>query len=153
MNSLEPGQLWLMRIHAVIAAILLGGAALGFEALFSPALELPRGAIAVPVGLILLYAMAISPGRQYRAWGYRMDEEELHLHSGVWTRTETVVPLGRVQHIDVSQGPIERSLGICRLIVHTAGTQHSRVVLPGLSRATAERMRDEIRARIRVEPE
>jgi uncharacterized protein len=62
------------------------------------------------------------------------------------------VPLERVQHIDISQGPLERGFGVCRLLVHTAGTMHSRVVLPGLARATAERMRDEIRARIRQAP-
>jgi hypothetical protein len=78
-----------------------------------------------------------------------MDEEELHLRRGVWIQTETIVPLDRIQHIDISQGPIERPLAICRLVVHTAGTQHSQVVLPGLSRGDAERMRDEIRLRIR----
>jgi uncharacterized protein len=79
-----------------------------------------------------------------------MEAEELHIAQGVWTRIETVVPLARVQHIDVSQGPIERGFGVCRLVLHTAGTMNSRVVLPGLARATAERMRDEIRARIRT---
>ncbi|HEX8256822.1 MAG TPA: PH domain-containing protein, partial [Allosphingosinicella sp.] len=73
----------------------------------------------------------------------------LHIGRGVWTKTETIVPLARVQHIDVSQGPLERAFGISRLILHTAGTMHSLVVLPGLARGTAEAMRDDIRARIR----
>jgi membrane protein YdbS with pleckstrin-like domain len=153
MQSLEQGQLWLMRIHASIAAVLIGGGAAALEFGLGDRLGLPRGAVIAPVALLLLYLVLISPGRHFRAWRYAMDEEELRLHSGVWTRTETNVPLARIQHIDVSQGPIERPLGICRLIVHTAGTQHSQVVLPGLSRLTAERMRDEIRARIRVEAE
>jgi membrane protein YdbS with pleckstrin-like domain len=40
---------------------------------------------------------------------------------------------------------------VSRLIVHTAGTLHSQVTLPGLTRPVAEAMRDEIRARIRQE--
>ena len=153
MTSLEPGQLWLMRIHALIAAIVIAVPTAVAEAAFLSDIGLPRGLVAGPILLLILYMLLISPGKQYRAWGYAMDAEELRIRHGVWIETETVVPLGRVQHIDVSQGPIERPLGVCRLIVHTAGTQHSRVTLPGLSRADAERMRDEIRARIRQEPE
>jgi membrane protein YdbS with pleckstrin-like domain len=150
MKGLEPGQIWVMRIHALIAALVLAAAALAAEG-FSARIGVPRGAVAAPVLILILYMILISPGRHFRAWGYRMDEEELQLERGVWTRIHTIVPLDRIQHIDVSQGPVERPLGVCRLIVHTAGTQHSRVVLPGLSRADAERMRDEIRARIRQE--
>lgn len=153
MNKLEPGQLWLMRIHALIAAIIVAVAAFVAENVLAEEVGLPRGALLLPLLPLLLYAVLISPGRKYRAWGYRMDEEELQLRRGVWIETETVVPIDRVQHIDLSQGPIERALGVSRLIVHTAGTQYSRVVLPGLSRQNAERMRDEIRARIRQEAE
>jgi membrane protein YdbS with pleckstrin-like domain len=81
-----------------------------------------------------------------------MDGEELQVRRGVWTRVHTLVPLDHVQHIDVSQGPLERMLGICSLVLHTAGTLHSQIVVPGLTRASAERMRDDIRARIREEP-
>jgi uncharacterized protein len=152
-TSLEPGQLWLMRIHALIAALILGAAALVGETALAVRSDLPFGIILAPVSLLILYMVLISPGRHYRAWGYRMDGDELQIRRGVWIQVHTIVPLDRVQHIDLSQGPIERPLRVCRLIVHTAGTQHSRVVLPGLSRANAERMRDEIRARIRQEPE
>lgn len=153
MNGLEPGQLWVMRIHALIAALVLGAAALVAEGLLAEQDSVPRGVVAAPALLLMLYMVLISPGRHFRSWGYRQDEEELRLSRGVWTVTDTIVPLDRVQHIDVSQGPIERPFRVCRLIVHTAGTQHSRVVLPGLSRPDAERMRDEIRVRIRQEPD
>jgi uncharacterized protein len=152
-TSLEPGQLWLMRIHALIAALILAAAAFVAEAALAVKGDLPFGIVLAPVSVLLVYIVLISPGRHFRAWGYAMDADELQIRRGVWIETHTVVPLDRVQHIDLSQGPIERSLAVCRLIVHTAGTQHSRVVLPGLSRANAERMRDEIRARIRQEPE
>lgn len=153
MKSLEPAQLRLMRIHALIAAFVLAIPAIVAEAVLPPLAGLPHGIVAAPVVLLLVYLVLISPGRQYRAWGYEMDADELRIRYGVWIRTHVTVPLGRVQHIDLSQGPIQRSLGLSSLIVHTAGTQHSRVELPGLAHADAERMRDEIRARIRLEPE
>jgi uncharacterized protein len=148
-TSLEPGQLTLMRVRAAIAAVLLLLAVAVADHVVHREAGLPRGVVALPALLPLLYLAFVSPGRRYRAWGYRMDADELQLRHGVWTQVHTVVPLERVQHIDISQGPLERGFAVCRLVVHTAGTMHSRVVLPGLARATAERMRDEIRARIR----
>lgn len=151
MTPLEPGQLWVMRIHAgaiALAALLVAGIA---ETILADQTGLPRGIVVLPVLVPLLYAVLIAPGRRFRAWGYHMDEEELAVRRGVWTQVHTVVPLDRVQHIDVAQGPLERGFAVCRLIVHTAGTMHSQVALPGLTRETAERMRDEIRARIRQE--
>ena len=151
MTPLDRGQLWVMRIHAAAAASLFLAAGTVAEFVLREEIGLPRGAILLPLLLPLIYAVFVAPGRRWRAWGYAMDAEELQLRRGVWSQVHTVVPLERVQHIDVAQGPLERSLGVARLIVHTAGTMHSRVVLPGLSRETAEQMRDEIRARIRQE--
>jgi membrane protein YdbS with pleckstrin-like domain len=147
-KPLERGQLSVLRIHGVLQALVLAALAVAGEIQLALRTELPPGMVAAPILLLCLYLVTIAPGREYRAWGYRMDEENLRLRYGVWIRTEVLVPLDRVQHIDLSQGPIEKAFGVSRLIVHTAGTQYSRVALPGLSRPDAERMRDEIRARI-----
>lgn len=151
LTRLDPRLLRLMQIHGAAAGlVVLAGAAIG-EMWIRELLPLPPGLLLAAAALLSAYLVFRSPGRHYRAWGYRMDEDELQVRQGVWVRVHTVVPLDRVQHIDVAQGPIERSLGLCRLVVHTAGTLHSQVVLPGLTRAIAEAMRDEIRARIRAD--
>jgi membrane protein YdbS with pleckstrin-like domain len=151
-TPLDRGLLRLMQIRgAFVGALLLAAAAVA-EIVLRGEPALPRGALVGPAVLILAYLALWSPPRRYRAWGYWMDGEELRVRRGVWTRVHTLVPLDHVQHIDVSQGPVERALGICSLVLHTAGTLHSQIVVPGLTRDTAERMRDEIRARIREEP-
>lgn len=153
MTPLERGQLWVMRIHALVAALVIVAAASTAEAVLFQQFGVPRGLVMLPVLPLLLYLVFISPGRRYRAWSYAMEGAELQIRRGVWTQVHTIVPLDRVQHIDISQGPLERSFEVCRLVLHTAGTMHSLVVLPGLARDTAERMRDEIRARIGRETE
>lgn len=132
---------------AVLAAAAAASTALYVKAGLSPAYVL------LPLLVLLVYPAFVSPLRHYRSWGYRMDAEELRLAHGVLTQVETLVPLKRVQHLDISQGPLERAFGVCRLVLHTAGTAHSQVVLPGLSRETAEAMRADIRTHIRQEPE
>ena len=141
-----------MQIQGTMAGLFLLAAAAVGEAFLDRLLPLPFGLLLGAALLILLYLAVLAPPRRYRAWGYAIDPEELHVRRGVWTRVQTVVPLDHVQHIDVSQGPLERAVGICSLVLHTAGTLHSQIVLPGLDRATAERLRDEIRVRMREEP-
>lgn len=153
MTGLEPGQLWVMRVRALAASLLLLAAASVAELPLRDELGLIRGSFLLPALLIAAYLVFLAPGRRFRAWGYSIDAEELRVRHGVWTQVQTVVPLDRIQHIDISQGPLERGFAVCRLIIHTAGTLHSQVTVPGLSRENAERMRDEIRARIRQEPE
>ena len=148
MTPLEPGQLWVMRIRAAAVALLLLAAGAVAETVLRERFALPRGAVVLPLLVPLAWLVFFAPARRFRAWGYEMKGEELHVAHGLWTHVLTLVPLGRVQHIDISQGPLERAFAVCRLVLHTAGTLHSQVVVPGLSRATAEAMRDEIRGRI-----
>lgn len=151
-TPLDRGLLRLMRIRGAFAGAVLIAAAAAGEVALRGEVALPWGVLLVPALLAFAYLALWSPPRRYRAWGYWMDGEELRLRRGVWTRIHTLVPLDHVQHIDVSQGPLERALGICSLVLHTAGTLHSQIVVPGLTRERAEGMRDEIRARIREEP-
>lgn len=150
MQPIERGQLWVMRIHvAIFAAVVLIAAGVGDSMLASEA-DWPRGVVIAPIALLLIWPVFFAPARAWRACGYRVDARELTLRRGVWTEVTTTVPFGRVQHLDVAQGPIERAFGVCRLALHTAGTANSLVTLPGLTRATAEALRDEIRAHIRA---
>ena len=148
MRPVEPGYLWVLRINALLAAIPV--AILGTVATFvlREQIGLEPALLLTPLALLLALFVLVAPGRRFRALGYRFDDEDLHIARGVWVRTETMVPLARVQHIDVSQGPVERAFGVSRLVLHTAGTMNSLVVLPGLAREDAEVMRDRIRARI-----
>ncbi|MFN3945093.1 MAG: PH domain-containing protein [Allosphingosinicella sp.] len=151
MTPLHPNQIWAMRIRAAMVAAALSAAAAALD--MGPLRDLPAapgpGIAAGAVAAIAFIAAFLLPIRRYRAWGYREEEDELHIASGLWIRLRTAVPFGRVQHIDVAQGPIERPLGLATLILHTAGTRGSAVALPGLPVAEAERMRDRIRAKIR----
>ncbi|HXG81541.1 MAG TPA: PH domain-containing protein, partial [Sphingomicrobium sp.] len=66
---------------------------------------------------------------------------------------DTVVPFVRVQHIDVTRGPLDKMFGTATLVVHTAGTHNSIVTLPGLSPERAAEIREAIRSEIRADIE
>ena len=102
-------------------------------------LLLPGWLVASAAIAWLFYAW---PAVHYRHMSYVLDAEGIEIRSGVWWRQVISVPRSRVQHIDVSQGPMERSFGLGRLVVFTAGTNHSRVELVGLSHTVALALRN-----------
>lgn len=151
MTPLHPSQIWVLTIRAGLFAAVLVAAA--FAADLGPLRRTMVPPLAVP-GAILLLGLAatlVVPRRRYRRWGYREGEDELEIRRGMLIRVRTIVPFGRVQHIDVAQGPVQRPFGLATLILHTAGTQGADVPLPGLLHADAEAMRDRIRSKIRQE--
>lgn len=149
MTPLHTGQLQVLRISAGAAASVLLAAVLILDFVWRPIDELAPGIASGAAALLLLAWAFWMPRRRYRSWGYRLDEDELHIKSGLWVRSRTIVPFGRVQHIDVTQGPLERRFGVGMLTLHTAGTRNSAVALPGLGFEEAGRIRDIIRGKIR----
>jgi membrane protein YdbS with pleckstrin-like domain len=84
------------------------------------------------------------PPIAYRHASYRVDELGIEIRRGVHWRSAINVPRSRVQHTDVSQGPLERQHGLATLVVYTAGTDHSKVDLGGLDHAVALRIREHL---------
>jgi membrane protein YdbS with pleckstrin-like domain len=84
------------------------------------------------------------PAIYYRYASYVVAADGIEIRLGVVWRTVTNVPRSRVQHTDVSQGPLERRFGVGTLIIHTAGTDAAIVVLHGLAHETALAIRDHL---------
>lgn len=95
------------------------------------------------VGLLVVWAYRW-PSVAYPYASYRVDEQSIAIRRGVLWRRVITVPRSRVQHTDVAQGPLERYFGLGTLIIHTAGTSHARVQLPGLDYDAACRVRDHL---------
>jgi membrane protein YdbS with pleckstrin-like domain len=86
------------------------------------------------------------PAVEHRHLFYRLSDRSLQIRRGVFWRERITVPRNRIQHTDVSQGPLERQFGLATLLVHTAGTEFARVSLPGLENGRALAIRDHLMA-------
>ena len=96
------------------------------------------------VTLALAWSSHNWPGIEHRHASYKVDGQGIEIKRGVWWRKVINVPRSRVQHTDVSQGPLERRYGLGTLVIFTAGTDHARVDLKGLDHATALSIRDHL---------
>ncbi|WP_228766371.1 PH domain-containing protein [Pelagerythrobacter aerophilus] len=145
LTPLHPNHVKVMRVATLLAAVPFVIGALVLEV----ADVLPTGVFIVPVLLAAAFIVIRVPLRRYAARGFVMSEDRLRVVRGLWFRSDSVVPFGRVQHIDVHQGPLERAYGLATLTLHTAGSHNASVSLPGLADADARAMRETIRAQIR----
>lgn len=151
LTKLHPNYAHALRVRTTLMAIpVLIGALVLEGALLDKAL-LPPGIIAGTVLVIALALIIRVPSRRYNARGYQISADRLRVVRGLLMRSDTVVPFGRVQHIDVQQGVLDRFFGIATLTLHTAGNHNASVALPGLGEPLAREMRESIRAHIRRE--
>jgi len=108
------------------------------------ALEETAAAVAAVVVVILAGAIAdVVAGRRVRAWGYAERDEDLMVRRGVMFRRMSVIPYGRMQYVEVTAGPFERTFGLATVQMHTAAAA-SDARIPGLPAAEAARLRGQL---------
>ncbi|WP_336646723.1 PH domain-containing protein [Microbacterium sp. USHLN186] len=97
----------------------------------------------VPAGLVIaldLITLIILP-RQARALGYMLRADDVVFRRGILWQRMVAVPYGRMQLVDITQGPLDRLFGISQLKMVTAAASTG-VQIPGLAQPAAEALRD-----------
>lgn len=95
-----------------------------------------------PAGL--LWYIRLFSNWEYERSSWRLSPQGFEVRKGVFWRHQIVVPAARVQHLDVSQGPLQRRFGLATLTVFTAGTQNSSVAFEGLAHDVAVELKDRL---------
>jgi membrane protein YdbS with pleckstrin-like domain len=76
--------------------------------------------------------------------GYALREHDLAYRSGLVWRKVVVLPFNRIQHVEVSTGPLQRRFGLATLKCFTAGGGTVDLKIEGLLRGEAEKLRKHI---------
>ncbi|RKH62864.1 PH domain-containing protein [Corallococcus aberystwythensis] len=145
LERLPRGALTLFRLRALLRMGIYGAIAFAIALALSFAgnehwpFLLP---CAVVLGLSVLTAWY--PQRAHERWGWALREHDLVISHGVLLHEVVSIPAGRIQHVDVHQGPIERSLGLARLQIYTAAGSGADGEIPGLARETADALRERL---------
>ncbi|GMM91726.1 PH domain-containing protein [Qipengyuania sp. MTN3-11] len=144
LSQLDPRYRTVLRIVGLIWSIPV------LIAATVPGIAIAGWSLYAAVPALVLVALLIFrfPSRRWAARGYALSDDRLRVVRGILFHSDTIVPFGRVQHIDVDQGPLERAYDLATLTVHTAGTHNASVQLPGLAHEDALAMRETIRAAI-----
>ena len=148
--AVEPGYKNVLRGRQLVTwLVLVTAAAVLDQLLLSETAVYGLPSTALPI--LALISLVTAPQRIYSRLRYRLTDRFLQVMRGWLFHTDTIVPLVRVQHIDVTRGPLDKLFGTATLVVHTAGTHNSIVTLPGLSPGRAAEIRDIIREHVKTD--
>ena len=141
---LERNYLKVFRIISVLITLLVSlPFTIGSSVLFD--LSWPMRVLSLLIIWLLFYFLIHwYSNHWYQAYKYKLTEAGLHIHKGVFWRQQNMVPRNRVQHIDITTGPLERKFDLSKLVVHTAGTRNATITLPGLLHQDATELRQEL---------
>ena len=126
----------LATVRLIAAVLSLGIPAAAFAvlgAIFSPWFY-------VGAGVAVLIFLWLIP-RQVRAIQFATTETDFLVRRGIMFRRLDIVPYGRIQYVDVHEGPIARKLGVAAIQLHTAAADTD-ASLDGLPASQAAELRD-----------
>lgn len=92
-----------------------------------------------------LLGLILYPPIEYRQWGYYIDDEKVVIRHGLFFIDQTIIPIIRIQNITISQGPINRHLGLYKVEIALASGSHEIV---GLDQETADAISESLRTKL-----
>lgn len=106
-------------------------------------------AMVAAIALVVLGLLGVA--LYWKRFEYRVGTDEIRIDSGIISRTHRSIPFDRVQDVDISQGPVQRLLGLARLTFETGGGSavpgSEEGVLQAVTLERAEQIRSLVRSR------
>lgn len=90
------------------------------------------------------------PKLKWLRWRYEVREDEIEIQQGVFIVKKTLIPMIRVQHVDMKQGPFLRKYELATISISTAATVHE---IPVLELHEAQEVRQFISNKAKVAKE
>ncbi|MGY1716990.1 PH domain-containing protein [Geodermatophilus nigrescens] len=148
--SLSRSAIWLWVTEGIVGTLVYG-AIVTVAVLLVPAsvggpVPVLRWLLPVLVGVYAVVAIGIRPWVRYRVHRWEVTAETVHTLTGWLTRTWTLVPVARIQTVDVTRGVLQQLYGLASVAVLTASSQGT-VRVPHLEVAVAERVAEDLARR------
>jgi uncharacterized protein len=119
----------------------------GISWLVRDSIDITQWSLLGAIGLIAYLGYLASgyfPRKSYETSWWQLRPNGIEIRRGIWWQHRLFVPHDRIQHTDVSQGPIARRFGVSHLTIHTGGTHDSQLTVGGLNAQVAEQLRDKL---------
>lgn len=146
-SNLDPTVSKLWRIEAAVAGVVYGVIFVVVEFVLASALEdaldawPPVGIASGALALALFAWLQYIAGKRYEFWRYMVGEDDLAVAHGIWWQTRAYIPRARIQHVDVTAGPVSRALGLAVVSVYVGGQAGAVATIPGLEAEKADQLR------------
>ena len=148
--QVSRGAVGLWVTEGIIGAVVLAIGAAAFL-LFVPAsvggpVPFLRWAIPVLVVVDAVVTIGVRPRLRYRVHRWEVTDEAVYTLTGWLSRTWTLVPIARIQTVDVTRGVMQQLFGLASVAVLTASSEGT-VRVPHLEADVAQRVADDLARR------
>lgn len=105
-----------------------------------------RWAVPVLVVVDAVVSIGVRPRLRYRVHRWEVTDEAVYTLTGWLSRTWTLVPIARIQTVDVTRGVMQQLFGLASVAVLTASSEGT-VRVPHLEADVARRVSDDLARR------
>lgn len=101
----------------------------------------------ITIAIISLLALNtfIYPFFQYKRWKYCITEDKIETVRGLFFTTDTIIPIIKIQHVSINQGPINKLFKLNKVTISTAGGVHEIV---GLTNSESQDITDYLNSKV-----
>lgn len=133
---------------AIVSAILIGGDFFLTIKLniFKESLSLYTNIGIVIIIVLMLLNTIVYPSLEYKQWRYIITKDKIEFSEGIYWIKTVIIPIVRIQHIKINQGPINRRFKLSNLEIHTAGGSYT---IPNIELEKAEEISDFLKDKIK----
>jgi uncharacterized protein len=144
---LSRSAIGLWATEGAITSVFLGIAATLFAVFVPPDAPAPvpllRWLVPAAVVVYAVVAIGIRPWVRFRVHRWEVTGEAVYTLTGWLTRTWTLVPISRIQTVDVTRGVLQQLFGLSTVVVLTASSQGT-VQIWHLEAYVAQRVADDL---------
>ena len=148
--SVSRSAIWLWVTEGVVGTLVYGAlvavVVLAVPAWVGGPVPVLRWLLPVLLAVYAVLAIGVRPWVRYRVHRWEVTAETVHALTGWLSRTWTLVPVARIQTVDVTRGVLQQLYGLASVAVLTASSQGT-VRVPHLDVAVAERVADDLARR------
>ena len=146
---LPRSAIWLWGTQGALESLVVLAVAVVFDLVAPPSgapLPVLHWLLPTLAGLYAVLAVGVRPLVRYRVHRWEVTGEAVYTRTGWLTRTWTLVPVARIQTVDVTRGVVQQLFGLASVAVLTASSEGT-VRVPHLEVDVAHRVADDLARR------
>lgn len=92
--------------------------------------------------MVLLVSIFAFSKLEYMQWKYFISKDRVEIIHGIFFVKRVIIPVIRIQNIKISQGPVNRSLGLCNIEIFIASGSFE---IPCLNKEVADSISENLK--------
>jgi len=122
-NSLDKNAIWVMMINALILFVLILLVFAFYRNLDLDMMQEIKAAVLFIWSIIIILSflnVVLFPKIRYERYKYLVSMEKIEVKKGLFVIKKTIIPIERVQKIELTSGPIDRVFDLSTVVIYTA---------------------------------